>query len=74
MKIDVREIPSIDDKGDWYIFIGGVRLATSYWSKEQADAAAGTLRRFLDNRNADDAENRFVRSIQAAKQKLGGRT
>jgi hypothetical protein len=41
-KIEVREVPSTDDKGDWYVFIDGKQEAHGFWSQAAADKAVDT--------------------------------
>jgi hypothetical protein len=40
MAIEIREVPSSEDRGDWFIFAHGEQLPESYWSPEQARAAS----------------------------------
>jgi hypothetical protein len=37
--IEVREMPSADDCGDWYVIINGIKEPRGFWSEAAAEAA-----------------------------------
>jgi hypothetical protein len=38
-KVEVVHIPSLDDMGDWYVFVDGKQRGYSFWGEENARAA-----------------------------------
>lgn len=45
---EVKHEPSVDDKGDWYVYKNGKRVGPGYWSKEDAEAVVDHLY-FVEN-------------------------